>query len=166
MSYRLINQKTLQWVYDEYVRFRNARIDIINYIRDKKLKEWKAEAESDIRTGRYNTPSVQRWYDGKIDEMNKWLNDCQRELNRCDREFDEMMAKIRAKKFTNYDLGTRTVFNFYTNEVIVEKGATSDKYYVNFHGYNWSYSWKPIPETKVEFKPGNAPSGWFTDLID
>ena len=119
-----------------------------------------------MRAKRYSASSIREWYNNRIREMNEWIEGAQRKIERCDREFDAMLSRIRSKRFTSADYGTCTVFDFYENEVRIERGDSYDKYYVNFKGYNVTYGWKPIPDTVIHFRPYDAPKTWFSDYYE
>ena len=161
-AYRKISQQTIKALYDAYVQFHNERVKIINYIRDKKIAEWKAERDSDLRAERYNQRSILEWYDNNLRKMQKWLDECEAALDECDRNFNAAYSEVQRMRFYNQDQGTHFTVSFEHGNVTRKPHTNNKDYSLTFLDYSWIYSWDPIPTTEAFF---HVPKPQFSELF-
>ena len=157
-----LSQDCLRTLYNNWTEYYNQRLKIIEYIRDKKMAEWEAEAKSDIRAGRYSTSSVQDWYDSNVRKMRNWVNECVDSLKETDAKFERFYKRVCNDYFSANDYGTTIIYDFYRFEVRRERYDSYDHFNVRFTGQTHWYSWDPIPKTTAEFETGKPYfSSWF-----
>ena len=166
MAYRMINNRTLQFIYDEYIRFRNQRIDCIKYIQRELPNRWFDDAQDDVRYGRRSVGNAQRWYDNRCYDLKKWVDECIQEIKYADARFEKLFNVLKTMKFSSEENGgTRYIFEFLSGQIKTCPIDDQRSFSVTISGYNSSYGWSPIPKDTVYFQPEKAPKPWFTDLL-
>ena len=156
---RLTNE-VIDQLYANWIAFYNKRVDAINYIRGKKLDEWKKEAEEEVKRDRYTRDQVIDWYENKLVQMTNWMKRGQTELEKSEKQFEKLYQKLKEAVYTEEDRGYTFIYDFYKSEV---RKVESDKYNVvsvKLMMYHWDYSYAPYKVENILF---NAPEVKFTD---
>ena len=156
---RLTNE-VIDQLYANWIEFYNKRVDAINYIRGKKLDEWKKEAEEEVKRDRYTRDQVIDWYENKLVQMTNWMKRGQTELEKSEKQFEKLYQKIKEAVYTEEDRGYTFIYDFYKSEV---RKVESDKYNVvsvKLMMYHWDYSYAPYKVENILFA---APEVKFTE---
>ena len=155
---RLTNE-VIDQLYSNWIEFYNKRVDAINFIRGKKLEEWKNEAEEEVKRDRYPKSQVIEWYENKLVHMTNWMESGKAGLDKSESKFESLFKIVKEAVYTEEDLGYTIVYDFFKSEV---RRVKSDKPYVvsvKFAMYHWDYLYAPY---KVEKIPFVAPKVKFT----
>ena len=152
MAFRLLTRECLQELIDKYNEYRAERIRIIEWIRDRKMKEWVDEYNHDLKRGKYSIESMDEWYDNNIERMNNWLKRCNDKILNADEKFQRVLDRAADYEFDDKDLGKRINFDFADGEVYISSNGDPEHYTATFTVGNASYWWDPIPETKTKMK--------------
>lgn len=124
-----LTKNFLKNLYTNWTEYYNARIDAVNEIYAYASKKVQAEAEDDLKNHRYESNSVQNWFNHKINELNTWFSDAVATLKNEDEEFELLYQKLVNDKYTEQDYGFEIIYDFKT----FQKNRTRDYSLDNGH---------------------------------
>lgn len=144
MSYCTLTSDCLNHVYNQWVDYYNARLNALKYIVKAKKDDWYDEGNSDLRYGRYNADSVQRWYDNNCREADEWFDKCLRGLKDEDNQFEFFFKQMQNDYYTEDDYDYVIIYDFSKKERRREYlGQGKRSVTVRFVNTSHWYEWKP-----------------------
>ena len=155
MSYWILTEECLLECKRKWIEYYNARIDALEYLSKRSEEDYRDEGNDDIRYGRYNTRSVHEWYNGKINDLEKWVKTSISELEEENRKFEILWKQACNYSYDSRDFGYRIIYDFYRFEKRREydSAITPGHFRVKFSGQTHWYTSKGRRKD-LEFVPG------------